>query len=280
MSPSSMSILSALRRRSLASLGVLAVAIAALLAAALVPSAAQATGRHRAKPTIVLVHGAFADSSSFNGVVTRLHKDGYPVLSVANPLRGVKTDATYVSDYLKTIKGPIVLVGHSYAGMVISNAVRGNRNVKALVYVDAYAPDKGETATGLSGLFPGSTLGPTLQQVPLTGGSTDLLVRQDLFWQQFGADLPRSQGFQLAVAQRPILAAAFDEPAGTPAWRTVPSYFLIGTQDRNVPPALQEFMAKRANAKAVRRVKASHLAIISEPDVVARFIEKAARGTK
>jgi pimeloyl-ACP methyl ester carboxylesterase len=276
-----MSVLSALRRRSSASLAVLAVAIAALLAAALVPGVAQAADRHRAKPTVVLVHGAFADSSSWNGVVSRLHRDGYPVFAIAIPLRSVDGDATYVADYLKTIEGPIVLVGHSYAGMVITNAVRGNPAVKALVYIEAYAPDKGETATSLSGLFPGSTLGPTLLEVPLTGGGTELILKQNLFWQQFGADLPRSQGFQLAVAQRPILASAFTDPSGKPAWRTVPSYFLIATADRNVPPALQDFMARRAKAKAVRHVQgASHLVLISKADLTAKFIEKAARDSR
>jgi len=275
-----MSILSAFRRRGPASIVAAAVAITALLVAGLVPSLADAA-HPRAKPTIVLVHGAFADSSSWNGVVTRLHKDGYPVLSVANPLRGVSSDATYVSDYLRTIKGPIVLVGHSYAGFVNTNAVRGNSNVKALVYVNAFAPDTGETGGGLIGMFPGSTLAPTLQQVRLRNGSTDLVVRQDKFWQQFGADLPREQGFQLAVAQRPVVATTLTERSGTPAWRTVPSYFLIATGDRNIPPALQDFMAKRARAKAVRHVNgASHLVMISEPGITARFIELAARGGK
>jgi pimeloyl-ACP methyl ester carboxylesterase len=277
-----MSILPAFRRRRVALMATLAVAITALLVGAFGPNIADAVNpRAASKPTIVLVHGAFADSSSWNGVVTRLHKDGYPVLSVANPLRGVSSDATYVSDYLRTIKGPIVLVGHSYAGFVNTNAVRGNSNVKALVYVNAFAPDTGETGGGLIGMFPGSTLAPTLQQVRLRNGSTDLVVRQDKFWQQFGADLPREQGFQLAVAQRPVVATTLTERSGTPAWRTVPSYFLIATGDRNIPPALQDFMAKRARAKAVRHVNgASHLVMISEPGITARFIELAARGGK
>jgi pimeloyl-ACP methyl ester carboxylesterase len=278
-----MSILSAFRRRGVALMATLAVAITALLVGAFGPNVADAVNpRAASKPTIVLVHGAFADSSSWNGVATRLHKDGYPVFSVANPLRSVSSDATYVADYLRFIKGPIVLVGHSYAGMVITQAVRGNSNVKALVYVDAYAPDTGETVIRLTGMFPGSTLGPTLQQVRLSNGTTDLLVRQDRFWQQFGADLPREQGFQLAVAQRPAAASSFtDRASGRPAWRTVPSYFLIGTGDRNIPPALQDFMAKRARAKAVRHVQgASHLVMLSEPGITTRFIELAARGGK
>jgi pimeloyl-ACP methyl ester carboxylesterase len=278
-----MSILSAFRRRGAALMAALAVAITALLVGASGPNVADAVDPQAArKPTVVLVHGAFADSSSWSSVVTQLHNDGYPVFSVANPLRRVSFDATYVADYLRFIKGPIVLVGHSYAGMVITEAVRRNSNVKALVYVNAYAPDTGETATGLTGKFPGSTLGPTLQQVKLSNGTTDLIVRQDKFWQQFGADLPRETGYQLAVAQRPAAARSLtDRASGRPAWRSVPSYFQIATGDRNIPPALQDFMAKRARAKAVQHIQgASHLVMLSEPGITTRFIELAARGGK
>src|SRR5262249_44934108 len=142
-----------------------------------------------AKPTIVLVHGAFADASSWNGVIKILENDGYPVVAAANPLRSVKGDAEYISNIVAGIKSTVVLVGHSYGGSVISGAANGNANVKALVYVGAFAPEAGETAVGLSGKFPGSTLGQALAQpVTLSGGGTDLYIQQDKFHDQFAAD--------------------------------------------------------------------------------------------
>jgi len=143
------------------------------------------------KPTIVLVHGAFAESNSWNGVLTKLIAKGYPTIAAANPLRGVKSDANYVASILKSIKGPIVLVGHSYGGSVITNAVNDNKNVKALVYVAGFAPEMGETAADLSGRYPGSTLGPTLAPpVALPDGGKDLYIQQSKFHAQFAADVP------------------------------------------------------------------------------------------
>tara|TARA_R110001599_G_scaffold171353_1_gene362052 strand:- start:33700 stop:34512 length:813 start_codon:yes stop_codon:yes gene_type:complete len=230
------------------------------------------------KPTIVLVHGAFADSSSWNGVVKKLHAEGFPVVSVANPLRGVSSDSQYTASILGTIKGPLVLIGHSYGGMVISQAAVNNPAVKALVYVAAFAPDKGETVAGLAGKFAGSTLGGALAEpVPLPDGGKDLYIRQDQFAQQFAADVAPSQAALMAAGQRPVTAAALNEAASGSAWKQLPSYFVYGTGDKNIPLETYRFMAKRAHAKHTVEVKgASHVVMVSRPDVVAKLIEEAA----
>ncbi len=230
------------------------------------------------KPTVVLVHGAFAESSSWNGVLTKLIAKGYPTIGAANPLRGVKSDAGYVANILKGIKGPIVLVGHSYGGAVITNAVNGNKNVKALVYVAGFAPNTGETAAELSGRYPGSTLGPTLAPpVALPDGGKDLYIRQDKFHAQFAADVPVSETKLIASTQRPITEAALNEPSGTPAWKATSSWFIYGERDLNIPAAVQSFMAKRANSKETIVVKgASHVVMISHSDAVVKLIEDAA----
>lgn len=230
------------------------------------------------KPTVVLVHGAFADASSWNKVVGILERDGYPVIAAANPLRGVKADAAYISDILAGIKAPIVLVGHSYGGSVISEAAIGHPNVKALVFVSAFAPQAGETAVGLSGKFPGSTLARTLAPpVALSGGGTDLYIRQDEFPEQFAADVPATEARVMAAVQRPITKAALGEPETEPAWKTLPSWFIYGDADKNIPPPLFAFMAKRARSKETIVLKgASHLVMVSNPRRVANLIEKAA----
>jgi len=230
------------------------------------------------KPTVVLVHGAFADSSSWNGVVTILQRHGYRVVAAANPLRSVRTDADAVSDVVKSIKGPVVLVGHSYGGSVISEAAEGRPNVKALVYVAAFAPDAGETALGLTGKFPGSTLGPTLAPaVDLTGGGKDLYIQQARFHDQFAADVPAAQARLMAAGQRPIAQAALTEASTAPAWKHVPSWFVYGSGDKNIPPAALGFMAKRAHSRQTIVVKgASHVVMVSNAPVVAGLIERAA----
>ncbi|MEU8615608.1 alpha/beta hydrolase, partial [Actinoplanes sp. NPDC048791] len=228
---------------------------------------------------VVLVHGAFADSSGWNGVARRLLHDGYPVVGAANPLRGVASDGAQVKALLQSIDGPIVLVGHSYAGNVISTAANGTRNVKALVYVAAFAPDRGESATELSVKFPGSTLGETLRPVQLPDGGQDLYVDQKLFHQQFAADVPADEAALMAVSQRPITAAALNEDAGVPAWRGISSYHLIAEADKNIPAKVQHFMADRTGG-TVQSVKgASHAVFVSHPGITAAFIERAARET-
>jgi pimeloyl-ACP methyl ester carboxylesterase len=230
------------------------------------------------KPTIVLVHGAFAESSSWNGVLTQLISKGYPTVAVANPLRGVKSDADYVASVLQGIEGSIVLVGHSYGGAVITNAVKDNENVKALVYVAAFAPDAGETAVELSGRYPGSTLGPTLAPpVELPDGGKDLYIQQDKFHAQFAADVPINDTQLMASTQRPITEAALNEASGVPAWKSVPSWFIYGDRDLNIPAAALSFMAERANSNETVVVNgASHVVMVSHPDAVVAVIEHAA----
>ncbi len=259
------------------------IATAALGLAALVPlqSSAQQPAQAAAasaKPTIVLVHGAFADSSSWDGVVRNLQARHYPVIAAANPLRGPKADAASVASVVDSVKGPVVLVGHSYGGSVISAAASGKANVKALVYVAAFAPEAGETALALTGKFPGSTLGPTLAPpVPLTDGGKDLYIQQDKFPAQFAADVPLAKAKLMAVGQRPIAEAALNEPAEAPAWKSVPSWFVYGDRDRNIPPAAMAFMAERAKAVKTVVVKgASHVVMTSKPDAVAKVIVEAA----
>lgn len=230
------------------------------------------------KPTIVLVHGAFADSSSWEGVTRILLADGYPVVAAANPLRGVQSDAAYVNTVLNSIQGPIVLVAHSYGGMVISNAVEDNANVQALVYVDAFAPDAGESAFALSTLYPGSILGPALTPVPLPDGKADLYIQQDKVPTVFAPDIPEGDAQWMAATQRPVTDAALNEASGEPAWKTIPSWFIYGDQDLVIPPELIAFMAQRADAmETVVIPGASHVAMISHPDEVANVIVQAAR---
>ncbi|MRV72503.1 alpha/beta fold hydrolase [Duganella sp. FT92W] len=231
-----------------------------------------------ARPTIVLIHGAFADSSSWDGVAKKLTAHGFPVLSVANPLRGVASDAQYAASVIGSVKGPLVLVGHSYGGMVISKAAEGNPDVKALVYVAAFAPEQGETVAGLAGKFPGGTLGDALAEpVSLADGGKDLYIRQDKFAQQFAADVPPRQAALMAAGQRPVTVAALNETSSGTAWKQLPSYFVYGTADKNIPLEGLRFMARRSNAKDVVEVKgASHVVMVSRPDTVARVIEAAA----
>ncbi|MCX4706399.1 alpha/beta hydrolase [Streptomyces sp. NBC_01373] len=229
------------RVRTPLSLMATAGVAAALLATSVAPaSAGKGSSSPSRKPTVVLVHGAFADSTSWNGVVKKLKRDGYPVVAAANPLRGLSSDSAYLRDVLAAIDGPVVLAGHSYGGAVISSAAHGADNVKALVYIAAFMPDKGESAIELAGKYPGSTLGEALRPVPITmpDGSqgADLYIQQDKFHHQFAADVPESTTDIMAVAQRPVTGAALEEGAGEPAWKTIPSWVLVATEDLNIPP--------------------------------------------
>lgn len=232
-----------------------------------------------AKPTVVLVHGAFADSSSWNGVISILHKDGYKVVAAANPLRSVTNDAAYVSKLVGSIEGPVVLVGHSYGGQVISTAAKGHANVKSLVYVAAFAPEAGEAAADLAGKFPGGTLGAALAPpVKLAEGGVDLYIDQAKFRSQFAHDVAAKETVLMAAGQRPITEAALTEKSGEPAWKTIPSYFVYGDGDKNIPAKALGFMAERAGSKRTVVVPgASHVVMISKPKVVADLIEQAAK---
>jgi pimeloyl-ACP methyl ester carboxylesterase len=251
------------------------IAIALAVGACLIGSLANAATE---RPTIVLVHGAFADNSSWNGVIKILEADGYSVIAAANPLRSVQGDARYVASIVENIQSPVVLVGHSYGGLVISAAAKGNENVKSLVYVAAFAPESGETALSLSGKFPGSTLGPTLAPpVTLPDGGKDLYIQQDKFPEQFAADVAKKEARLMAATQRPITEGALSEPAGEPAWKTTPAWFVYGDKDKNIPPQALGFMAERAHSKQTVVVNgASHVVMISHPRAVAELIEKAA----
>ncbi|MEW2489094.1 alpha/beta hydrolase [Streptomyces sp. NPDC048411] len=240
-------------------------------------------GKDEPKPTVVLEHGAFADSSSWNGVISRLRADGYPVVAAANPLRGPHSDATALRGLLDHIKGPKILVGHSYGGSVISEAAANDPDVKALVYVAAFLPAPGETALELTNKYPGSTLPDALDPVPVTNPDgtqgTDLYIQQDKFRHQFAADVPRNKAALAAAGQRPIAQAALEEKATVAAWRTIPSWDIVTTQDLNIPAAAQRFMAKRANAH-ITEVAASHSVAVSHPGVVTRVVEEAASATR
>lgn len=230
------------------------------------------------KPAIVLVHGAFADASSWNGVISRLQKDGYFVIAAANPLRGIKSDGAYIGSLVGDLQEPVVLVGHSYGGNVITEAANGHSNVKALVYVSAFAPDTGETVAELAGKFPGSTLGQALAPpAELADGGKDLYIFQNKFRAQFAADVPAAQAALMAATQRPLAQAALDEKSGDAAWKTIPSWFIYGDADKNIPPQAMAFMAQRAHARDTVVVKgASHVVMVSHPDAVAKLIEEAA----
>lgn len=232
-----------------------------------------------AKPTVVLVHGAFADSSSWNGVTRILQKDGYRVVAAANPLRSVSSDAAYVSDVVASIDGPVVLVGHSYGGQVITTAANGRENVKSLVYVAAFAPDEGEAAADLAGKFPGGTLGEALAApVKLADGGTDLSIDQEKFHKQFAHDVDADEAALMAAGQRPITEAALTEKSGKPAWKALPSYFIYGDGDKNIPAQALGFMAERAGSKRTIVVEgASHVVLASQPQAVADLIEEAAQ---
>ncbi|WP_028066745.1 alpha/beta fold hydrolase [Solirubrobacter soli] len=226
-------------------------------------------------PTIVLVHGAFAESSSWNRVIEPLIAAGHRVIAVANPLRSLASDAAAVSDVVRQIEGPVVLVAHSYGGAVITNVQA--ENVVALVYVAAFAPAPGETAFGLSTMFPGSSLGDALEAWPRTDGTTDLTIARDRFHEQFCADVPAPEAALMAATQRPATQEALTEPSGeTCLWKGVPSYFVVAELDRNIPAQLQRYLAERAGAEqTIELAGASHAAAVSRPDIIAETILEA-----
>jgi pimeloyl-ACP methyl ester carboxylesterase len=238
------------------------------------------------EPTIVLVHGAFAESASWSPVIECLyHHDTQlvathqrrfrDVVAVANPLRSLTGDADYVRDVLRSIEGPIVLVGHSYGGMVITQAAAGCDAVVALVYVAAFTPDQGESAFQLAMMFPGSTLGQALDTYPLSTGGDEVAIRRELFHGQFAADMSHEGAALMAVTQRPVTLAALNEglPTDRPAWKDVPAWFVYGEQDMNIPAELVRFQAERAGARGTREItRGSHAISVSSPEAVAETI--------
>lgn len=265
------------------------VAAAALVLASLASVGGGADAREQqsaraAKPTVVLVHGAWADASSWNRVIARLQADGYKVFAPPNPLRSVAGDAASVRAFLESLRGPIVLVGHSYGGAVITNAATGNTHVKALVYVDGFAPARGETPTQLVG--PKSALAgdPTavFKFVPATlppTPDTDLYLKRSTVFTSFANGLSAKMKALIAATQRPGRFGALNEASGTPAWRKIRSWFLIGTRDKIIPPSAQRAMAKRAHS-TITRFNEGHLGLISDPRTTTRVIERAARSVR
>ena len=231
-------------------------------------------------------HGAWADASSWNSVIPELQQRGFTVYAPPNPLRGLPQDSAYVHQFLTqnaALQGqPVVLVGHSYGGAVITNAAVGAPGVRALVYVDAFIPDEGDTIGGLASAEPGSCLdNEAFNPVPYPGapaGDVDLYIKPELVPGCFATGLPASQAAVIAATLRPLTASAFTEPSGPPAWKTVPSWAVIGTGDQVIPPAELTFMAKRAGAR-ITDVDAGHLSLISEAPVVTRVILEAVQAT-
>ena len=245
-------------------------------AATAVAAAADKSGT---KPTVVLVHGAFADASGWSGVITRLQARGYTVYAPANPLRGVSSDAAYLETFLATVPGPIVLVGHSYGGVSITNAAKDNPNVKALVYIAAFAPAEGETVEQASGLAGGhNDLVEHIQFRPFGPGPTDLdgYIDPVEFRRLFAQDVPRKETAVMAASQRPAALPTLGEPSGPPAWEDIESWYLVARNDNTIPPVAERFMAERAGAHTVE-IRSSHVAMISHPDIVTNLILQAAR---
>lgn len=233
-------------------------------------------------PTVVLVHGAFADSSSWNGVVSRLKREGIPVLAVANPLRGLEYDATYLRSVVDKIDGPVVVAGHSYGGTVMSEALEGAANVRALVYIASFNLEVGESTGELAGKFPGAELGDALEPIPYSvDGSesgTDLYIQQDKFHAVFAADVPADIAELMAVTQRPIAAAGLEDKATKAAWKTIPSWTMVTLKDLAIPADSMRFMAERAGSHTVE-IDASHAVTVSRPNPVAELIIDAIRGS-
>jgi pimeloyl-ACP methyl ester carboxylesterase len=229
-------------------------------------------------PTVVLVHGAFAESASWNAVIAQLDDLGITAMAAANPLLSIEEDAASVASVVGSLEGPVVLVGHSYGGVVITNAAIDLPNVAALVVVAGFAPDEGETAVELAARFPGSTLGSALAAVPRADGTADLSIHVDRFHEQFCADVPASQARSMAATQRPVRDVALNGVSGPPAWRGIPTWFVVAGQDRNIPAEVQRMMAHRAEAVDVVEVDgASHAIAVSHPEVVTAAIHAACK---
>jgi pimeloyl-ACP methyl ester carboxylesterase len=245
-------------------------------------TAEAAAGGGGPKPSIVLVHGAWADSGSWDGVTRRLQADGFTVYAVPNPLQGLPYDSAFLADFLHSISGPIVLVGHSYGGAVITNAATGDPQVKALVYVDAFAPAQGQTLAQLLAAYPGSCAVPAnLNVVPFPGapsGAGDAYIKQSVYPSCMANGLPAAEAHVLAVTQRPIAISALAQESGVPAWKTIPSWAVVGTADHAIPLALQLAMANAAHAH-ITKVDAPHLSMISDPGTVTNVILQAVRAT-
>jgi pimeloyl-ACP methyl ester carboxylesterase len=241
-----------------------------------------ATQPDEAKPTIVFVHGAWADATGFDREIRALQERGFRAIGFANPLRGLPGDATYLADFLRSLTGPIVLVGHSYGSAVTSAAATGNDQVKALVCFNGWMPDEGESIQQLLEKYEGSLVGPAIRPVPFTGpdGSegADLYLDREAFHEAFAADVDGATSDVMAATQRPWSGAALGAPSGPPAWKTIPCWYLLGTEDKAIPPATQRFMAERAKA-TVEEVPASHASMVSQPEAATQLVLQAVAAT-
>jgi pimeloyl-ACP methyl ester carboxylesterase len=255
--------------------------VAALLLSGFSAGAPEAPPGNSVKPTVVLVHGAWADASSWDGEVSALQEQGYDVRAIASPLENLTTDSSYVADFLKTLSGPVVLVGHSYGGSVITNAAAGNQNVKALVYVDAAAPAVGETNGSLSGadsVLKTKPEGQLFDRVPdpaVPAGAEDLYLKKDIFVNNFAGDLPTDQATELWATQRSASTGAFETPSKFAAWETIPSWYFISSGDQIITPTSEKAMAQRAHSHVTVFDGGSHLTLISHPDAVTAVIDQA-----
>ncbi len=288
------------RRRRPPTAIVIAVAAAILGAlvpvtssAAVAPTVATAAGSQQhwpasAKPTIVFVHGAFADASGFADSIQTLQRAGYPVLAPPNPLRGLDQDAATIRSFLSTIAGPIILVGHSYGGAVITNAATGNTNVKALVYIAAFALDEGESLAAATQLGGGhSDLLANVEFRPIPGvnpapppdGDLDAYIKPAAFRAVFAADVPAATAAVMAATQRPGTLSSLLGPSGAPAWKTIPSWYLVASQDKVIPPQAERAMAARAHARTIE-IRSSHVAMISHPGTVTALVLSAVAATR
>jgi pimeloyl-ACP methyl ester carboxylesterase len=247
------------------------------------PAAVASLPSTSTKPSIVLVHGAWGDSANWNGVIRRLQHDGYTVYAPPNPLQGLAYDPAYLRDFLDTLSGPIVLVGHSYGGAVITNAATGDQQVKALVYVDGFEPALGETIGKLVTAKPGTCVVPAnLSFAPYPGaptGAADAYVKQSVFPSCMANGLNATVAGELAATQHPLTTLALKQKSGTPAWLTIPSWAAIGTADHAIPPAELEYMAERAHSRITMIPHAPHLSMVSNPGAITKVILRAARAT-
>src|SRR3954462_7754540 len=230
------------------------------------------------KPTVVLVHGAFGDASSWRSVFEHLDSDEYNVLAAAIPLRGVASDVSYLGAVIDQLDGPVVLVGHSYSGCVITVAGASDK-VAGLVYVAGFVPDEGESITDLQTRYPSLAMGNFLQPRPLPDGSAEVSVDPQRFHDIFCADVPDADATFMAHSQRPLATTAFEEPASVAAWRVKPSWGVFGTADQPIAPQLHRFSYERAGSAVTEIEGGSHLPMLSKPDVVAGVIREAAKAS-
>lgn len=238
----------------------------------------------RAQPTVVLVHGAWGDATGFDAMIRALRDRGFNTVGFANPLRNLTSDAAYLATLLRSLVGPLVLVGHSYGGAVITNAATGNEQVQALVYLNGWMPDEGESIQQLieSDIFAGSLIPGALRPLPFTDPNgtegVDLYLDQELFPEAFAGDVDAQTAAVMAAAQRPWSAGAAAAPSGPPAYRSIPSWYLLGTEDRAIPPDAQRFMAERGGS-IIQEVPASHASFVSQPEAATQLILTAVRAT-